>query len=105
MDGERREEPPLYRIVAEHLWVTDEVTVGPGLAVDDDAEHVEDGVTMAVERRALQRVALSHCVVLPLLVELLEGQTAMRLERIDDPDVLTEYLSWFHSLRGNAPLN
>ena len=50
----------------------------------------------AVERRALQRVAVGHGVVLPLLVELFEGQLVMRLERIDDPDVLAEYLSWFH---------
>ena len=35
---------------------------------DFDAEHVEDGVAMAVERRSRQWVAVGHTVLLPLLV-------------------------------------
>ena len=41
-------------------------------------------------------VAKGYFAVLPLTVQLLEGQTFIVPERIDDPDVLLEYLSWFH---------
>ena len=63
--------------------------------------HFEDGVTMAVERRALQRIAVGHAVLLPLLVQLFEGQPLMGSERVDDPDVLVEYLSRFHACKSS----
>ena len=101
MHGERREEPladePLAdAAVVEHLRIADVVLIRLRLAVDDNAEHVKNGVTMAVERRALQRIAVGHAVLLPLLVQLLEGQFTVGPERVDDPDVLVEYQSWFH---------
>jgi len=96
MHGERREEPLADAAVVEHLRIADVVLIRLRLAVDDNAEHVKNGVTMAVERRALQRIAVGHAVLLPLLVQLLEGQFTVGPERVDDPDVLVEYLSWFH---------
>ena len=90
MDGERGENPSCDAVVAEHLRIADVVLVGLWFALDDDAEHVEDGVAMAVERRSWQRVTVGHAVVLPLLAEFLEGQPFIRPERIDDPDVLAE---------------
>ena len=83
-------------VLSSDFAVVNRKIIRPGLAVDDDAEHVENGVTMAVERRALQRIAVGHTVLLPLLVQLLEGQFTVGPERVDDPDVLVEYLSWFH---------
>ncbi len=97
MHGERRKKPLAdAAVVEQHLRIADVVLIRLQLAVDDDAEHVENGVAMAVERRALQRIAVGHTVVLPLLVQLLEGQFAIGPERVDDPDVLVEYLSRFH---------
>ena len=57
---------------------------------------------MAIERRALQRIAVGHAVLLPLLAEFFEGQFAIGPERIDDPDVLAEYLSWFHDCKSTT---
>ena len=57
---------------------------------------------MTIERGALQRIAVGHAVVLPLLVQFFEGQFAIGLERVDDPDVLVKYLSWFHDCKGTA---
>ena len=56
---------------------------------------------MAVERRALQRIAVGHTIVLPLLIQFFEGQFAIGPKRIDDPDVLVKYLSWFHDCKSN----
>ena len=56
---------------------------------------------MAVERRAIEWIAVSHAVVLPLLVQFFEGQFAIGPERIDDPDVLVKYLSWFHACKSS----
>ena len=97
--GEGGEEPSLDAAVSEHLRVEDIVLVGPGIALDDDAEHVEDGVAMAVERRSYQRIAVCHPIVLPLPADFLKRESPMRLERVDDPDVLVEYLSWFHAAK------
>ena len=85
MDGERGENPSCDAVVAEHLCVADEILISSWLAVDDNAEHVEDGVAMAVERRSRQRVSVGHTVFPPLLAEFLEGQPFIRPERIDDP--------------------
>ena len=84
------EEPLADAVVAEHLLVADEVLVGLLVAVDDDAEHVLNGVAMAVERRALQRVAVGHAIDDPFLVQFFEGQSAIGPERVDDPDVLVK---------------
>ena len=101
MHGERGEEPALDAVVTEHLLVADEVLIRLWLAVNDDAKHVEDGIAMAVERRAIEWIAVSHAVVLPLLVQFFEGQFAIGPERIDDPDVLVKYLSWFHACKSS----
>jgi len=101
MHGERGEEPLADAVVAEHLLVADEVLVGLLVAVDDDAEHVLNGVAMAVERRALQRVAVGHAVDDPLLVQFFEGQSAIGPERVDDPDVLVKNLSRFHAYKSS----
>ena len=49
VDSKRREEPPLDAVVAEYFFITDVVLIRLEIAVDDDAEHVENGVAMAVE--------------------------------------------------------
>ena len=50
VDGERGEKPPLDAIVAEHLFITDVILIGTGLAFDNDAKHIKDSVAMAIER-------------------------------------------------------
>ena len=50
MHGERREEPALDAVIAEYLLVADLVLIRPGLAVDNDTKHVEDGIAVAGER-------------------------------------------------------
>ena len=92
MYGERGEEPALDAVVAEHLMITDVVFVGAFVAVDDDAKHLENGITMAVERRALQGVAVGYLVSLPFLVQLLEGEAPVGPKSIDNPDILVKYL-------------
>ena len=94
--GERREEPTSDAVVVEHLGVGNVVAVRLWLTVDDDAKHVENGVAMPVERRALQLVAAIHAVLLPLPVQFLEGQLAVCPQRIDNPSILVKYLCWFH---------
>ena len=102
VNGERGEYPSLNAVVVQHFGIADVVLVGPWLALDDDAEHVEDGVAVAVKRRSLQRIAVGHLVVLPLTADFLEGETFVRPERINDPDVLAEDHCWFHVCKDNA---
>ena len=102
VNGERGEDPTLDTVVVQYLGIADVVLVGPWFALDDDAEHVEDGVAVAVKRRSLQRIAVGHLVVLPLTADFLEGETFVRPERIDDPDVLAEDHCWFHVCKDNA---
>jgi len=104
VDGKRGEKPPLDAVVTEHLSVADIVLIGLGLAVDDDAKHVLNGIAMAIERRALQRVAVGHVIIYPLLVQFFEGQLAIGPERIDNPDVLIKNLSWFHDCKGTKKI-
>jgi len=99
MHCERGEEPTLDAVVTEHLLIADEVLIRLWFAVNDDAKHVQDGITVAVERRTLQWVAVGHAIVNPLFVQFFEGQFAIGPERIDDPDVLVKYLSWFHDCK------
>ena len=99
MHSEGGEEPTLDAVVAEHLLITDVVLIRLGFAMNGNAEHVMDGIAMAVERRTLQWFAVGHAVVLPLLLQFLEGQFMIGPERIDDPDVLVKYLSWFHACK------
>ena len=99
VNGERGEDPTLDTVVVQYLGIADVVLVGPWFALDDDAEHIKDGVAMTVERRSLQRVAVGHLVVLPLPADFLEGQPFVRPERIDDPDVLAEDHCWFHDCK------
>ena len=87
-----------YAIVAEHLAIADIIFVGTRLAIDDDAEHFKNGIAMAVERRALQRVAVGHAVVNPFPVQFLERQFTTASERIDEPNVLMENLRYFHKI-------
>ena len=101
MHGKRGEQPTFYAVVAEHLFVADIILIGTWLAIDDDAKHILNGVAMAVERRALQLVAIGHAVLLPFLVQFIEGQLIIGPERIDNPDVLVKYLSWFHDCKDN----
>ena len=78
--------------------IADIIFVGTRLTVDDDAEHFKNGVSMAVERRALQRVAVGHAVVNPFPVQFLERQFTTASERIDEPNVLMENLRYFHKI-------
>jgi hypothetical protein len=50
---ERREKPVLYAVLLQHLLVADIVSI-PVLPVtiDNDTEHIENGITMAVESGA-----------------------------------------------------
>jgi hypothetical protein len=53
---------------------------------------------MTIKRGALQDITICHLVILPFPVQFLKGQMLVSPECIDDPDVLVEYLSRFHSL-------
>ena len=89
--SERREHPPLHRVVVEHLGIIDIVAIAVlDVALDDDAEHVEDGVAMAVERRPRQGGTVGHLVVDPPLTELVERQPAVAPQRVDQPDILVK---------------
>ena len=68
MHGERREQPAFDAVVAEHLLIANVVLIRLGIALDDDAKHVLNGVAMTIKRHALQRVAVGHAIVHPLLV-------------------------------------
>ena len=99
MYGECREKPTLDAIVAKHGFIADIIFIGLLVAVDDNARHIENGVAMAIERGTLQRVAVGHLVILPLLVQFFKGLLSVGPKRIDDPDVLLKYLSWFHDAK------
>ena len=91
VDGERREEPALDVVIAQHIGIVDEVLVCLFLALYDDAEHTAYGIAVAVERRTRQGIALGNHVFLPFLVQFLEGKTTIRPERIDDPNNMIEF--------------
>ena len=97
MHRHRGEEPARDAVAAEHLGVDNVVAIGGEVALDDDAEDVEQAVAMTVERGALQRLAVGNVVLDPLAVELIEGDALMLQERLDDPLILTIDTAGLHS--------
>lgn len=57
VDSERREHPSLNGVVVEHVRVGDVIFVVMfRVALDDDAEHIEDGVLVAIEGETVERI-------------------------------------------------
>ena len=50
MHGKRGEYPALDTVVVQHLRIADVVLVGLWFTLDDDAEHIKDGIAVAIER-------------------------------------------------------
>ena len=96
MHAERGVEPSLDAVVGQHVLVADVILIGFRFAVDDDAKHVDDVITIAIKRGALQWFAVANVVVLPFLLYISEGQALVSPERVDDPDILVEFDCWFH---------
>ena len=94
---QRRHQPLLYAAVGKHAVIGDMIHVGALPTFDDNAEHIEDGITVAVERCTRQRVALCHLVSHPTLVDLLERHPLVPLQRRQQPRILMEYIRLFHT--------
>ena len=97
-DSQRGEHPTLDRVIIDHLGIGNIVFVCLRLTVDNDAEHVEDGVLVAIERSAVEGFAAYHIVLHPQVVNLFEREPLVLAQRIDEPDVLLEILAGFISL-------
>lgn len=87
----------LYAAVGKHAVIGDIIPVVALPAFDDDPEHVEDGVAVAVERCTRQWVALGHLVGYPTLVNLLKRHPLVPLQRRQQPRILMEYIRLFHT--------
>ena len=85
--GERGEHPALQTVVVEHLRIIDVIPI-ISIALDNNAKHIEDGVTMAVERGTREGIAIRHLVLFPSPTQLIEAQASMTPQRIDEPDIL-----------------
>ena len=99
MHSKCREQPTFNSTIVQCIHITDVVLIRFRLAIDNDAKHSQDGVAMAVKRRTLQRVAVDYAIIHPLLVQFAQGQLMIGPKRINNPDVLVKYLSWFHACK------
>lgn len=96
---ERGEEPARNGTVAQVVGVLDVVAIVAQVAGNVDAEHLQDGLPVAVEGRTLQHTAVGDALLHPQAVQLLKGETLMT-QRVDDPDVLMKNASGFHEGKG-----
>ena len=101
-DGEARDEPVgEVRLVVVHGLDVPSVAV-LAVAGDDDAEDVLDGVESVVEGAFGQGCAVAEGgFLLPVLVDLVEGQLTMLLEEVDEPEAaaqLVVFLNCRHRL-------
>ena len=99
MHAECGVKPSLDAVVGQNLLIANVILIGSGLAVDDNTEHVDDVITIAIKRGALQWFAVAHVVVLPFLLYVSEGQALVSPEGVDDPDILVEFDCWFHACK------
>ena len=66
------------------------------VALNDNAEHVEDGILMTDERTAVEWTPADDFVFLPKVVKFLERQSLILAQLVDEPDVLLVNLCRFH---------
>ena len=100
VDGQGREHPSLDAFVVEYLGIGDIIFVTTiEVALNDDAEHADDGVLMAIERGTCQRTAFDHLIFHPQIINLFEREVLILAQRIDEPDILLENLCWFHAAK------
>ena len=97
-DGKCGEHPTRETVIVEHLRISDVITM-TAVAVDDNPKHLEDGITMAVERGARKGIALRHLVLYPQFTEGIKAQSSVASEGIDEPDILLEDQGRFHLIR------
>ena len=91
------EHPVLDGVLLQHLLVEDVVpeSVLP-VTFDDDSEHVEDGVPVAVEGAAGDRNTLAQRGIEPALVDFFECQAAETMDSVHQPDIFLEECVGFH---------
>ena len=95
--GHRGQHPVLDGTLLQDLLVVDVVPEAVLLvALDDDPEHVQDGVAMAVEGRPGDGHALAHVRPHPKVVDFLEGQFPAAMDDVHQPDVLFVEVVGFH---------
>ena len=96
-DGEARDEPVgEVRLVVVHGLDVPSVAVA-AVAGDDDAEDVLDGVESVVERAFGQGCAVAEGgFLLPVLVDLVEGQLTMLLEQADEPEAAAQLVILYY---------
>ena len=90
-DGEARDEPVgEVRLVVVHGLDVPSIAVA-AVAGDDDAEDVLDGVESIVEGAFGQGCAVAEGgFLLPVLVDLVEGELTMLLEQVDEPEAAAQ---------------
>ena len=98
MHCQRPIHPSPNAVFVQLVRVANVISVRPRLTGNDDAEHIQDSVTMAVERRPLQHVAISYAILYPSAVQLIQRQSPAPPERIHNPDILVKNNRRFHSL-------
>ena len=112
--GKGIQHPALQGVVIKHLRVVYVVSVTIlGITLYYHSEHVQDGITMAVESRAGKGIAVGHFIILPLVVDLFESHPSIPAKRVHQPDILGENEGWFHVVnrfalvynRGNLALS
>lgn len=92
------EHPVLDRVFFEDFSVADVVFEAVLLvAFDVDAEHVLDGIFMAVKGAANHWQAFRHVVVHPLAVDILKRDSFGAVNGVYKPDVLLEEGVGFHN--------
>ena len=95
--SQRREEPALDRVILQHLRIGDIVFIPIRLvALNHQSHDILDGITMTVECRALQGIAVSHLVFNPLLIQFLKSHAPKASYGGNQPHVLLENLRLFH---------
>ena len=97
VDRQRREHPVLDGVLLQDIVVVDIVpeSVLP-VTFDDDAKHIQDGVTVPVKRTAGERNTFRHLRAQPSLVDFLQCQTAGPVDGVHEPNVFLEKGVGFH---------
>ena len=86
----------LHVIAFDLSGVTNIVMIG-GVTLDDESEHIQDGIAVFVEAAAWQGITVSHLVGDPQLIKFTEPQFAVLSQCIHQPHIVLELLSYIHN--------
>ena len=93
----RGEHPVLDGILLQHIGIVDVIAESVLLvALDDDAEHVQNSITVAVEGAAGNGHALARLRLKPATVDLFERYLPGLVDGVYQPDVFLKECVRFH---------